>query len=364
MTKNKNNLLKAICGSDKTTLNIGNIKIPCYVLNNKMRVLSGRAIQNALGFDPKSSGTGLITMLGNKKFQDGFLEKSSDLLSRLQNERVEFERNDAGGAAPITHGHEATLLVDIADLLMDAKKAGILTPKQGIHADYAEKAIRAFAKVGIIALIDEATGYEKIRETGELIKFFKEAMIRETASDRVGEFEKRGVFDGLYKIYNISRKKDKPWQHPLFFGNFFIKYVYKPLDTIITDGQVKTRGIMLRLLKEKKNLNRGTLLYQFIAEVGEAQFFEHLTTVSNLMKIAGNKKQFDILFDKVFDNAAQDDLFPEPEILKLFESEVPLIKGQSENDKIINSIRADYPLLQTEMFEERLEKAAFSKAKK
>lgn len=205
MTKKKNNLLKAICGSDKTTLNIGDVKIPCYVLNNKMRVLSGRAIQNALEFDPKSSGVGLITMLGNKKFQDSFLEKSSTLLSRLQSERVEFERNDAGGAAPITHGHEATLLVDIADLLIDAKKAGILTEKQEIHADYAERAIRAFAKFGIIALIDEATGYEKIRETGELIKFFKEAMVRETASDRIGEFEKRGVFNGLYKIYTTSK---------------------------------------------------------------------------------------------------------------------------------------------------------------
>jgi len=189
-------------------------------------------------------------------------------------------------------------------------------------------------------------------------------MVREIASERIKEFEKRGVFDGLYKIYNLPRKKDKPWQHPQFFGNFFIKYIYKPLDTIITDGQAKTRGIMLRLLKEKKNLNRGTLLYQFIAEVGEAQFFEHLTTISNLMKIADNKKEFDALFDKVFDGVIQGELFPTDEVLEMFEPEKPMLEGKTENDKIINCIRADFPLLQTENFEKKLEKISFGKTRK
>ena len=354
-------MLKAICGSEKTSLKIGNLQIPCYVLNNKMRVLSGRGIQNALGFNPKGSGNELVNILRNKAFNQEFTVKTSNILHRLENERVEFERNTAGGSAPITHGHEATILVDIADLLIDAKKAGILTEKQAIYADYAERAIRAFAKTGIIALIDEATGYEKIRETGELMEFFKKTMIREIASDRIKEFEKRGVFDGLYKIYRLPRKKDKPWQHPQFFGSFFIKYIYKPLDTIITDGKAETRGIMLKLLKEKKNLNRGALLYQFISEIGEPQFFEHLTTISNLMKIADNKKQFDMLFDKIFGNIIQGDLFPETQILEMYEPEKPKLINETENDKSMNLIREDFPLLENANFEKKLEKISFKK---
>jgi len=93
MTKIKKFLPKAICGSEKTTLKIGNIEIPCYVLDNKTRVLSGRGIQNALGFDPKSAGDGLITMLGNKRFQSNFFDKTTHILRRLQDEKIEFERN-------------------------------------------------------------------------------------------------------------------------------------------------------------------------------------------------------------------------------------------------------------------------------
>jgi hypothetical protein len=350
MTEKKKNI-RAICQGE---MPLGKAKLPCYVLEDKTRVLTQTGAVQALGLHrfaqlPKFVATNTLAPFISKETMD------------LLNNPIKFTPLHGGKAA---YGFKATVLVGICDAVLQARKEGKLKETQLHFADQCEMLTRSLAKTGIIALIDEATGYEKIRETGELIKFFKETMVREIASDRVKEFERRGVFDGLYKIYNLPRKKDKPWQHPQFFGSFFIKYVYKPLDSIITDGQAKTGGIMLRLLKEKKNLNRGALLYQFIAEVGEPQFFEHLTSISNLMKIADNKKQFDTLFDKVFGNIIQDDLFPEPEILKMFEPEKPSLEGQTENDKIINSIRADFPLLNTEGFENTLKKASFKKAKK
>lgn len=44
--------------ADKTPLKLGAVEIPCYVLNNGMRVFSGRGLQKALGAD-NSSGTWL-----------------------------------------------------------------------------------------------------------------------------------------------------------------------------------------------------------------------------------------------------------------------------------------------------------------
>ena len=73
---------------------------------------------------------------------------------------------------------------------------------------------------------------------------------------------------------------------------------------------------MLRLLKEKKNLNSGSFLYQFIHEAGEEKFFEHVAQVSNLIKLTNNKKEFDRLFKISFEDVIKDDLFPEHQILK------------------------------------------------
>jgi len=43
-----------------------------------------------------------------------------------------------------------------------------LSPRQKIIADQCEILVRSFAKVGIIALVDEATGYQYEREKAEL----------------------------------------------------------------------------------------------------------------------------------------------------------------------------------------------------
>ena len=47
----ENKILVAKYGSDKTPLRLGNLEIPCYVLDNGMRVFSGRGIQKAIGYD-------------------------------------------------------------------------------------------------------------------------------------------------------------------------------------------------------------------------------------------------------------------------------------------------------------------------
>lgn len=347
--KSKNEILKAICEGE---LNLGPIKVRCAVLENKQRVISQREVVKAITGHAKG---GLDRYLKPQNLQE-YVPLKFKGHSLDQATFKYLSTNKQEGQAFI-----ATDIVDFLDMYLQARKDKKLLPSQYHLADQAEAIVRALAKTGIIALIDEATGYEKIRETGELIKFFKETMVRETASDRTREFEERGVFTGLYKIYKLPRKKDKPWQHPQFFANFFIKYIYKPLDSIITNKQVKSNGIMLRLLKEKKNLNSGSVLYQFIHEVGEAKFFEHVAQVSNLMKLANNKKEFDRLFEISFGDVIQDDLFPEHQILKMIESQKPLIEVKTENDKVIAEIGKDYEGLNNSNFEKKLEKISFGK---
>ena len=47
----------------------------------------------------------------------------------------------------------------VADLYLRAREAGILTPQQIPTAQKAEMLVRSLARIGITALVDEATGY-------------------------------------------------------------------------------------------------------------------------------------------------------------------------------------------------------------
>jgi hypothetical protein len=154
---------KAVFGSDKTPLRLGTIDIPCYVLEDGTRVLSGRGIQKAIGYTG-ASGDWLKKQIDRISFS---AELKAGVLSPIK-----FKRVDAGGSQPATYGYEATLLIDICNELIDLKKAGVLSLKQMFLADAAEVIIRAVAKVGIISLIDEATGYQEVRGRQALQEFF------------------------------------------------------------------------------------------------------------------------------------------------------------------------------------------------
>lgn len=120
-------------------------------------------------------------------------------------------------------------------------------------------------------------------------------------NDYEGRFEEIGFFNGLYKIYNIPRNKEKPWQHPQFFGHIINKYVYIPLDIVITDRKVESLGIMKELLKEKRDSNPGTTFYAFIQKIGITKFFGHIGFLVRLMQKAKDKKEFDDLFFNMLD---------------------------------------------------------------
>jgi hypothetical protein len=325
-----NEIKKALCEGE---INLGPVIVKCAVLENKQRVISQREVVKAITGHAKG---GLDRYLQPQNLQPYIPEKfKSQSLDQATLKYISL--NGKTGQC-----FSATDIVDFLDMYLQARKDGALLSNQTHLADQAEMIMRSLAKTGIIALIDEATGYEKIKETGELIKFFKEAMVREMASDKIREFEKRGLFDGLYKMYNIPRKKDKQWQHPPFFGNFFIKYIYKPLDVIITDGKVQTKGIMHKLLQQQKNLHSGSTLYQFITEIGEPQFFEHLSIISSFMIIANNKRQFDILFEKKFGTSMQQSLFPDIELNDFFGLEEKIIKKTKQKQQQDNPTSAQF----------------------
>jgi hypothetical protein len=139
---------KAVTG--RGALTIGDVEIECYVLDDKMRVITNRGAVKALtGNAAKKAGAGtgdLARYIGNlpRRFAD---------LSLAQ--EIEF---DTGNGA-LAHGRSAAWFIKVCNAYVDAFFAGELRPNQAHLAANARAIVAAAATVGIEDMIDEATGY-------------------------------------------------------------------------------------------------------------------------------------------------------------------------------------------------------------
>src|SRR5439155_10786873 len=87
-----------------------------------------------------------------------------------EQQKIEF-RTLSGGRA---FGYSADLLPQVCGVFLDAKADGVLAHTQVHIADQALILIRGFASVGIIALVDEATGFQYDRPRRDLEEYLKQ----------------------------------------------------------------------------------------------------------------------------------------------------------------------------------------------
>jgi hypothetical protein len=103
---------------------------------------------------------------------------------KLADEMDKFNPIICHKGGTIIHGYEATLLVDICKAILEMRKEArkknkSLTTRQEIVASQCEMLLGTVAKVGIIALIDEATGYQYERERFELQKILELIVLKD-----------------------------------------------------------------------------------------------------------------------------------------------------------------------------------------
>lgn len=270
----KKQILKAEYGSDKTPLKFGNNEVPCYVLEDGTRVLSGRAMQRAIGYEG-SSGDWLKKFVSSKTIGSYM---PPEIVAGLD-EPIRFIRNDAGGSQPITYGYEATKLIDLCDALIELKKAGVLKQKQTIYAEQAEMIIRSVAKVGIIALIDEVTGYQDNRQKDALRQFL-EKFLREEKGRWVKTFPDE-FFESIFKMKGWNWEMAAKGQKPGVMGKYINNYVWARIAPGVL-SELKRINPKNELGKRKgKNP-------QFIdVNFGHPKLKEHLTVLTMFAKASG-----------------------------------------------------------------------------
>lgn len=278
-------LPKATHGSADNPLRIGDIEIPCYVLEDETRVLSQRGLIAGLGMVKGStrSGDDQLTVLAN-----GLLEKSliaNDLAVVIKNP-IQFKPPHGGRAA---YGYPATVLADLCEAVLAARSKGLLDGRQANLAKQCEILIRGFARVGIIALVDEVTGFQRYRDKANLAKIL-EAFVAKEIQPYVKTFPPE-FYEELFRLYHLPYPPagNKSWR-PQFFGVITNEVVYARLaPTLIPE-----------LKKIASKAERKAKLHQALThDIGHPRLKEHLASIVAIQKLSNSPEEFFANVNKV-----------------------------------------------------------------
>ena len=216
-------VLKATHESGDHPLIIGDKQIPCYVLEDGRRVLSlggmVRAFDMSIGGAGGKQGDRLVKFATGKAIKPFVPD---DLISRM-NEPVRF-RAPTGGT--VATGYEATILPDMCDAVLEARKAGALRKDQLHIAHACELLVRALARVGIIALVDEATGYQEVRDRKAL-----EEILNKYISEELRKWTKTFPDEYFRQIFRLKNWKAprQPTARPGVIASYTNDIVYSRL---------------------------------------------------------------------------------------------------------------------------------------
>ena len=157
-----------------------------------MRVVKQTDVFRALGRDPRGNSRidQIPAFMDAKNLQSLISSDLEVMIKRV----VYLDKNGKE-----KEGFNADILPLVADLYLKARDAGVLVATQIDTAKKAEMLIRSLARVGITALVDEATGYQYERERDELQKILKAYI-----SEELLKWEKRFPDDFYKEIFRLN----------------------------------------------------------------------------------------------------------------------------------------------------------------
>jgi hypothetical protein len=212
-------VLRATYGSPDRPLRIGALEIPCYVLENGKRVITQGGALIALDMSPGTATKGGGDRLSNFITTKSLNPHVSSELREMITSPMKFKAQGS-----FAYGYEAAMLPEICDAVLAARLKGDLNYQQQHIAKQCEILVRAFARIGIVALIDEVTGYQEIRDREAL-----QTILKEYISGRLLEWTKTFPMD-FYK--EIFRLRGWPWNSgkmPPVVGKYVNDLVYERL---------------------------------------------------------------------------------------------------------------------------------------
>ncbi len=144
----------------------------------------------------------------------------------------------------------------VCDVYLEARNAHKLDPKQRSVARAAEILVRGLARVGIVALVDEATGFQEVRARDELQRIL-EAYVQAEFRPWLKMFPD-DFFREIYRLQGWEYRPGTSKRTP-YVGKLVNKYVYEQLPTGVLDE-------LRRLNPKNERGNPSRRHHQFLTE--------------------------------------------------------------------------------------------------
>jgi len=281
--------LKVIAGTPDKPLLISGIEIQAYVLEDETRVLSQAGFVRAIG------RTGSPSKAHDQIFKLPVFLAQNNIKPFVSNELLKSSqpvvfKSATGGREAI--GYRALLLPQVCEVYLRARDAGALLSSQMHVAERAEILIRGLAQVGIIALVDEATGYERIRVERALATILEKFIDKEVQS-----WTKTFPFEFYEQIFRLRGwGKPEGVKRPSLIGNFTNDIVYARLAPGVLD-ELKSKNPTLPSGNRKHHHHQW-----FTPDFGHPKLREHIAGVMAVMRVASSwndfKRKLDVAFPK------------------------------------------------------------------
>ncbi|MBP9803288.1 MAG: P63C domain-containing protein [Candidatus Accumulibacter sp.] len=266
------------------SIRVGEIDIPCAVLPGGQRLLTQSGFMQAIGRSRQAKG---------RQYYDGDVNLPAFLTAKnlkpfipteleVTSSQVEF-RLSSGLRA---FGYPAELLPKVCDVFLNANDAGALLQSQQHIAAKANVIIRALAHVGIIALVDEATGYQRDRAKDALANIL-EAYIAKELQPWVRTFD-AGFYEGMFRLRNLPYPNGS--FRPQYFGKLTNDIVYRRLAP----------GVLEALKKEGAAAEKKGKLHQHLtAGFGRQELLKHLGSVTTMMRLSDDWPGFMLMLNRI-----------------------------------------------------------------
>lgn len=256
-------------------LPIGDIELDAAVLDDaeNTRVLNMTSVFKAFDRIPRSNNRviNIPAFIDAQSLQPYITEEVMRLITP-----IEYLSGKS-----IKIGYNARILPAICDMYLRARRDKKLAPKQLPLAVKAEILQSAFAQVGMIALIDEATGFQKDRRYNAL-RLLLSKYIAEALQKWLPTFPD-SFFAELDRLYD--NEPTTPRSRPQYYGGFINKYVYDPIE----NGYVKARLNELNIDEDGKRRAR---FHQWLKDEGRAVLLHQIGRVQMLMEMVPSIDQF------------------------------------------------------------------------
>lgn len=266
----------------KSVLDIAGMKLPCAVIDGPkgiQRVLTENGITNAI----LGSRSGASKRLKKAASEDGAPLPLFIAPKRLE-PFISKELLD-GPLTPIEYmdgdqlirGYDASVLIEVCNVWLRAREAKALQTQQLAKAQKAEILVRGLAETGIVALVDEATGYERARPQNALQQYL-ERIIRKELAAWVKKFPDE-FYENIYKL--------KGWKWPGMGKNRY-SVVGHYTNNLVFDRMAP--GLLNELrVKTPKNEkgHRPDRMHQWLTEdVGNPMLAQHLHSLMMFQRLA------------------------------------------------------------------------------